>query len=311
MTRYAVVDIGTLKVKTEIASVNRDGTLNRVYNSNNLTCFDVGLEENNGFVQERYIQETIQELKRVKQELGNHKVENFKVISTHAMRRAKNRDQIIAKIKSEIGFEVENISQQQEAELFFIAVMRTFTNTDQKYAVIDVGGGSVQVLIGTPNQLERSHMMHTGAQFLHETYIPDPHSPSSFSTQAHIDKMKEHILMELMPFKPEKGIPLIYGSSIIIDVMKQIQLPLEDHTNSTTHPYITYSPHLANFIQKVLPYTFEQREKQYQDMHKGFIWTIDKGFINAITISNYFQSPYIIPSNANIAQGLIYQLAQN
>jgi exopolyphosphatase/pppGpp-phosphohydrolase len=153
-------------------------------------------------------------------------------------------------------------------------------------------------------------MMQTGAQYLHELYIKNPHEPSSFTTQSNIEEMKNHILRELLPFPPTKKIPLIYGSSMIIDVMKKVKLPLEDNTDSITHPYKIYSKHLTEFIQQVLPYTFEEREKIYGDVQKGFMWAIDKGFLTAVTIAEYLESPYIIPSNANIAQGIVYTMAE-
>jgi exopolyphosphatase/pppGpp-phosphohydrolase len=69
------------------------------------------------------------------------------------MRRAKNKDEIIQRIEKEVGFTVENSAQEQEAELFFLAVMK-----DKEYAVIDVGGGSVQILPGT-----QRHCLHDGS----------------------------------------------------------------------------------------------------------------------------------------------------
>jgi exopolyphosphatase/guanosine-5'-triphosphate,3'-diphosphate pyrophosphatase len=310
---YAVIDIGTLKVKTEVAHLQKDGTLNRIYNSNNLTCFGVGLDENNGNVHEQYLDRTIEELQRIKNLIQGEKkeytVSSYKVVSTHAMRRAKNKEYVLQKIKEQTGFEVENISQEQEAELFFLAVMHSFP-PDKQLAVLDNGGGSCQVLIGTKDKLEKSHMMQTGAQYLHEKFITDPHNINSYTRPEDIEKMKSFILEELMPLKPTYNIPLVYGSSIIINIMQQINLPLEKNEDSPTHPYKTYARHLKEFIYKMLPYSFKEREALYNDVQKGFMWGIDKGFLTTLTIAEYLKSPYIIPSNANIAQGVLCSMSQ-
>ena len=92
--------------------------------------------------------------------------------------------------------------------------------------------------------------------------------------------------------------------------MKHLNLPLDRHCESTAHPYKTYATHLNAFLHEILPLSMEQRETTYKIPQHGFIWGIDKGFINVLTISDYLQSPYIIPSNANIAQGIIYSLAE-
>ena len=150
----SVVDIGTLKVKFLIASATPTGELMELYSSNTLTCFGCEMDKNKGDVLEANLIKTINELKRCKELLKKYNVEKFKVVSTHAMRRAKNKDEIIRRIKKEVGFSVENISQEQEAELFFRAVIRDFPNSLRERAVLDIGGGSVQVLIGNSEKLK-------------------------------------------------------------------------------------------------------------------------------------------------------------
>ncbi|OGZ52985.1 MAG: hypothetical protein A3A29_02060 [Candidatus Ryanbacteria bacterium RIFCSPLOWO2_01_FULL_47_79] len=306
---YGVVDIGTLKVKTEIASVAKSGVLKSIYSSNVLTCFGVGLDEYDGFAQEKYIRQTINELRRIRHELERHDAKKFRVVSTHAMRRAKNRDDILARIRKEAGFEVESISQEDEAELFFKAVMRTFLSNDREYVVIDVGGGSVQVLVGTKKELRRTHMMKTGTVRLHEKFVRNPHDPDSFTTPENIDQMKEEILRELIPLDPGERTPLVYGSSMVIDIMRQIKIQLDPHEDSAAHPYKTYAEHLTEFIWRIQPLSFRAREEQYPLPHH-YSWGLEKAFLNAVTIAAHFESPYIVPSNANIAQGIIFAMAE-
>lgn len=304
---YAVVDIGTLKVKTVIATILPTGDLNIIYSSNNLTCFGCDLDQNNGYVKEEYLGRTIAELQRIKEVFTQYNVKNYRVVSTHAMRRAKNKDAIITRIKDEVGFDVENISQEQEAEFFFNAVMRTFTS-DKDYAIVDVGGGSVQILIGNQRELKQAHMMQTGAIFLHDNFTQNPNVATSYTTTHDIEKMKDVIIEQLLPFKAPKNVPIIYGSSMIIDIMKNINLPLENHADSTIHPYQTYTEHLKNYLESVLPLNYEQREAKYNTGQKGYVWGVDKAFLNIITIAEHLESPYIVPTNANIAQGIIYSM---
>lgn len=303
---YAVIDIGTLKVKFLIASVSVEGDFKQVYFSNELTCFGVGLDENQGNVQEKYIASTIQELLRCKQLLKDYQVDGLRVVSTHAMRRAKNRQEVLDTILRETGFEVENISQDEEAKLFFKGVISGF-ETDKDYAIVDMGGGSVQILVGNRNELKKSHLLQIGAQYLHENFTTNPHLETSFTTEADLEKMRRYILEQLLPLKGIGDLPLVYGSSNIIDVMKAVGVPMEPFNESKTHPYQTYAQYLKNFIKEVLPLNYKQRDEKFH-LQKGYVWGIDKAFLNIITMSEYFPSSHIIPSNANIAWGLIYQM---
>lgn len=303
---YAVVDIGTLKVKCLVVSVSSNGEISEKYSSNTLTCFGSHLVANNGFILEENLVRTITELERCKAILKKYDVGKLKVVSTHAMRRAKNKNEIVERIKKEIGFDVENISQEEEAELFFNAVMRDFPNKED-YVVLDVGGGSVQVLLGNSLRLRDVHTMRSGAQYLHDNFTKMPSDPESFTTAKDIEKMKEHILKQLLPFEREKGAPIIYGSSNIIDLMKEIGLPLDPNEGSSLHPYRTYSEHLEKFIRKMLPLPYSKREKMF-NFQEGYMWGVDKAFLNVVTVAEQLGSPYIIPTNANVARGIIYTL---
>ena len=305
-TNYAVIDIGTLKVKLVIASFSRMGNLIEKYSSNTLTCFGCDMDKNGGVVLEKNIVKTISELKRCKKLLKKYGVKSYRVVSTHAMRRAKNKDEIIKRIKKEVGFDVENISQEMEAELFFNAVLRDFP-PEREYAVLDMGGGSVQIVVGTQTKLKYIHMMQTGAQYLHDNFTKDSSNPKAKTTKEDIEKMKEYILIQLMPLKKISNVPIIYGSTNIIDLMKTIGLPLDPNEGTKSHPYKTYSEHLEKFIQKMLPLPYYKREKLF-NFQWGYMWGVDKAFLNVVILSEHFGSPFIIPSNENIAKGFIYEM---
>lgn len=306
---YAVIDIGTLKVKFLIATPLPSGELKEIYFSNNLTCFGCNMDETQGYVSEKNLENAIQELLRCKRLMKENRVEKYRVVSTHALRNAKNREEVSRKIAERTGFEVENISQHEEALLFFKAVMNGFFDEKKEYAVVDVGGGSVQVLIGNKNDLETVHRMQTGAQFLHEQFTKNPHITDSFTTEEDIEKMRRYILEQLAPLQKDLSTPIVYGSSCIIDLMKATAIPLSSHADSKTHPYQTYAKALDDFIGKVLPLNYGQREAKFP-FQEGYMWGIDKAFLNITTLAKKLKSPYIIPSNANIAQGIVYSMIE-
>ncbi len=306
---YAVIDIGTLKVKLLIAELLPLGEIREIYSSNTLTCFGCDMDKNNGCVFEENLQKTIEEIKRCKELLKKYNVSKTKVVSTHVMRRAQNKEEILKRIWQETGFEVENISQEEEALLFFNAVTADFKNEINEYAIADIGGGSVQILIGNREGILATHTMQTGAQYLHDNFTSDSSNPESFTRPGDIEKMKDYILSQLLPFEEGQSLPLIYGSSNIIDLMKTINLPLEENENSVLHPYKTYAKYLAEFIDKILPLKYRERENKYQ-FQKGYMWGIDKAFLNVVLISEKMKSPCIIPTNANIAKGIVYSMAK-
>jgi exopolyphosphatase/guanosine-5'-triphosphate,3'-diphosphate pyrophosphatase len=301
---YAVIDIGTLKVKFLIASPAPTGQLEKLYSSNTLTCFGCDMVDDN--IIDEYQDRTIAELKRCREKLKEFNVQSFRVVSTHALRRANNRGAVIDRIKRKTDFIVENISSEQEAALFFNAVLRDFPS-EQSYALVDMGGGSMQVVIGRKGTLDQMHLLPIGSATLHEKFTRNSLEENSFNTPEDIERMKDYILEQMVGIKPAHGLPIIYGSSNVIDLMKAIGLPLDDHPESQTHPYKTYAAYLNDFVDNVLPLTFAEREAKYQ-FQRGYMWGIDKAFTNITTLADRLGSPYIIPSNANLAEGLVFSM---
>lgn len=307
LRKYAVIDIGTLKVKFLIAEISSSNELEELHFSNTLTCFGCGLDENEGNVKEENLEKTVEELLKCKEKILEFDVVETRVVSTHALRRARNKEMVTKRIYEKTGFRVENISQEEEANLFFRGVIQDFTS-DQRYAVVDMGGGSVQILIGNKDGLEKTHLMQTGSAYLHENFTNDFDSEESFTTEEDLERMRKYILEQLLPLKGIGDIPIIYGSSNIIDLMKTIGLPLDENPDSHTHPYRTYARYLEEFIQKVLPLNYREREEKYP-FQWGYMWGVDKAFLNIITMAEHFPSSYIIPSNSNLSRGIIYELA--
>lgn len=305
---YGIIDIGTLKVKCLIGSFTLDEGFHEIYSSNVLTCFGCEMDQNDGYILEQNIHKTIEELKRCLTLFNDHHVVKSTIVATHALRRAKNREEITQRIYDETNQEVTIISPEQEALLFFDAVMFDFPH-DRDYVVLDMGGGSVQILVGNPLTLQDTYMIQSGAQFLHDNFTHDSSNPDSFTTQQDHQKIKEYILDTLQTVIPRKGLPLVYGSSNIIDLMKHIDMPLEGYEHSRAHPHKITPHHLQVFISRMLPLPYKKREELYP-FQSGYMWGIDKAFLTVLTVVSHFESPYIIPSNANIAKGLIVKMAK-
>lgn len=233
--RFGVFDIGSLKVKLLIAEKLPNGEFQILHQSNTLTMLGVRVDEKSGQVKPQYLQDTIDELLRCKTLLKQYEVSKVRAVSTHTLRELKQGKQIAKTIKQQTGFSVDIISQQEEAELFFNAVLEDF-KTNEEFALIDVGGGSVQLLIGNKNHLKQSFMLPTGASFLHDKFIGETTSSDTPSPEQ-ISKIRQYIQGQLATLPTNLNIPLIYGSSCIIDVFKTLNLPLKDYSNSPSHPH--------------------------------------------------------------------------
>ncbi len=308
--KVGVIDIGTLKVKLQIADISPSGQFETTYQSNTLTRLGAQMVDNKPVTE--YLRDTIKELKRCQKVLEAQDIKKIRVVSTHALREMGQTGlDIIATIKKKTGFEVEIISQEEEANLFFQAVIKDF-KTNQDFTIVDVGGGSVQVLIGNKNELKHVALLKTGAAYLGDRFSPR-HEASDNPTREEIRQMQEYIMEQLAEIPAGIKTPVIYGSSCIIDVFKSMKVKLEDYSDSPTHPYKTSVKELETFLDQVIPMPYQERADKYPLYlnnvgQKYYMWGIDKALLNILSICQKEQSPYVIPTNANINNGLILSL---
>jgi exopolyphosphatase/guanosine-5'-triphosphate,3'-diphosphate pyrophosphatase len=79
-----------------------------------------------------------------------HGVREVRVVGTAAVREAANRDELCAAVQSACGVQVEVLTDEQEAELAFAGALATLASPPTgTIGVIDVGGGSCELVTGT------------------------------------------------------------------------------------------------------------------------------------------------------------------
>jgi exopolyphosphatase/guanosine-5'-triphosphate,3'-diphosphate pyrophosphatase len=107
--------------------------------------------------------------------LGVQKIIAF---GTSALRDAKNRTEIIEEVLRTTGIELRCISGEEEAELTFFGAVAGMAEVPEPFTVIDIGGGSTEIIMGTATEVERSVSINIGSVRLTERFFttlpPDP-----------------------------------------------------------------------------------------------------------------------------------------
>jgi exopolyphosphatase / guanosine-5'-triphosphate,3'-diphosphate pyrophosphatase len=96
--------------------------------------------------------------------------EQVHAIATSAIRDATNRDEFIAQAEQETGLEIEVLSARDEAYYGYVAAINTSTLTDG--AVVDLGGGSMQLVQVADRRPLAMESFPLGAVRLTERFLP-------------------------------------------------------------------------------------------------------------------------------------------
>src|SRR4051812_31420630 len=84
-------------------------------------------------------------------------------VATSAVREAENADVFLARARNEAGVDVDVISGTEEARLIHLGVLQAVPVFDRRLVLIDIGGGSTEVLVGEHGEILTSGSLKLGA----------------------------------------------------------------------------------------------------------------------------------------------------
>ena len=112
---------------------------------------------------------------------GRLHVEQLQVIATSAVREAANRDHFLERVRQQLGVEVEVIPAALEGELSYASAARHFDLSGINAAVVDLGGGSAEIIFAAKGIIEDIHSLPIGSVRLTEALIgSDPVTERDF-----------------------------------------------------------------------------------------------------------------------------------
>ncbi len=112
-----------------------------------------GLEQS-GLINRQSIARVILAINEAKEQI-DFTSDTVKAVTTEALRRAKNSDEVLLQIKKETGVAFEIISGEEEARLTLLAVKHRLTKlqyASDSFILIDIGGGSTEIIFHYENE---------------------------------------------------------------------------------------------------------------------------------------------------------------
>ncbi|HEY5155011.1 MAG TPA: Ppx/GppA phosphatase family protein [Acidimicrobiales bacterium] len=159
-------------------------------------------------------------------------------VATSAVREAENADTFIERARREAGVEVEVISGVEEARLIQLGILQAVPVFDRRLLLIDIGGGSTEVLVGERGETLAVRSFKLGAIRLTRRFFK--------SERLHpgaVDACRRHVAAMLAPMArgvERLGFDVAVGSSGTIEAIAQLAnaarpdaAPLRSLTNAT------------------------------------------------------------------------------
>jgi exopolyphosphatase/guanosine-5'-triphosphate,3'-diphosphate pyrophosphatase len=157
---FAAVDLGSNSFRLHIGV--HDGERIRIVNSaREPVRLGAGLD-GRGNLTQRAIQNALACLHRFSQVLNATPLSAVRVVATNTVRVAKNASSFVPLFEKAIGYPIEVISGEEEGRLIYMGVASTLNAPSERRLVIDIGGGSTELVLGHGSDIEEVESFSIG-----------------------------------------------------------------------------------------------------------------------------------------------------
>jgi exopolyphosphatase / guanosine-5'-triphosphate,3'-diphosphate pyrophosphatase len=193
MPRYAAIDIGSNSVRMMAAEVTPQETRilaeDRQVTRLGESVFQAGK------VSAEALNSLCATLARMAAVYQNFDVLGVRAVATSAVRDAGNQEEFIERVSAALGTPVEIISGQEEARLIHLGVEARWPRPKERTLIIDVGGGSAELIVSQAGEIVDATSRPLGAVRLKELFLTaDPPTASDLLS------LDQYIEEKLAPF---------------------------------------------------------------------------------------------------------------
>jgi exopolyphosphatase/guanosine-5'-triphosphate,3'-diphosphate pyrophosphatase len=184
---------------------------------------------------------------------------DVRAIATSASRRALNASTFYARVAAETGFRVEVISGEEEARLTWLGARAGLAIPSGPLAVIDLGGGSTEVVIGEEHLIGARVSLEVGSVRLTERFLPPQEGgrvrpQDLYQLRAYVEKTLGSLVVPVAP----RTVLAVAGSATTLGAM---ELGLETWDRERVHGMRLTRAALRRWIDRLLEADAVQRRQ--------------------------------------------------
>lgn len=225
-------------------------------------------------------------------------------IGTEALRRAPNAQDFLTPAGKILETPVEVINGDREAALTFLAAERSFPEVaSANTIVIDIGGGSTEIIVARAGRMEFRRSLPIGSVRLTERHIrSDP------ATAAEIDAVMGEVAAQLAAIPFPGGPPSLIGTAGTVTTLAAMSLGLASYDAQLVHGHRLTLPALDEQISRLRTSTQVEREKM-PGLDPKRADVILAGACILKTIAGHARVAEILVSDRGIRWGLWFEKA--
>ncbi|MQY63306.1 MAG: Ppx/GppA family phosphatase [Calditrichaeota bacterium] len=236
--------------------------------------------------------------------IESYNCRRVRCVATSAFREAANRALLFQRIRAATGYDLVKLGGREEAELVLRAVQHEFPCPDGNRIVVDVGGGSTEVIIEEEGCQAAVESLSLGSVRLTERWFHhDPPSPEDLSSAAQdIDKILDGVEW-LQAVETMVGV----GGTATTFVAMDLELQRYDHDR--VHGATLTAPTLQQILARCTALPLIERLK-LPGLHPGRAEVIIAGGLILRAVMHRFNLDRLTVSDRGLRWGVVLELVE-
>ncbi|MFK8016988.1 MAG: exopolyphosphatase [Gammaproteobacteria bacterium] len=167
----AAVDLGSNSFHMIVARVEA-GRLHVLDRLREMVRLAAGLDDAGNLTEDRQVA-ALECLERFGERLRAFEAQDVRAAGTNTLRKAKNGKAFLKRAGRALGHPIDIVSGQEEARLIYLGAINTAPSTDGRRLVLDIGGGSTEIIVGQHDEPKTLYSLFMGCVSVSKTFFPD------------------------------------------------------------------------------------------------------------------------------------------
>lgn len=217
----AAIDVGTNSIHMVVARIQPELPAFTIIAREKATVRLGDFCKKTGHLSPEAMDRAIEALRRCQDVAKTLNAEQVIAVATSAVREAPNGQAFLQRVEDELGLWVNLISGPEEARRIYLGVLSGMNFNSQPHIIVDIGGGSTELILGDGHEPRTLSSTKVGAvRLTAERITTDPISSIEFeSLQAYIRGMLERSIEDLRAHLKPGERPRMVGTSGTIETL--------------------------------------------------------------------------------------------
>ncbi len=300
----AAIDCGTNSIRLLIAEAGPDGGLRELDRRMEIVRLGQGVDATGTFHPDalaRTLAATDSYAEAVR--AAGVPLDRIRFVATSASRDAQNRDEFFAGVNDRLGVTPDIISGDEEARLSFAGAVSGVDAGSGSALVMDIGGGSTELILGSGGEVEQAVSLDVGSVRLTERFLKaNPTPPQGRAdAEAYVDALLDDCGVDLARAQTWIGVA---GT---MTTLAGVYLGLETYDRLRVHGAMLSVPGITVLLDQLASLTVAQI-KAIPSMHPGRADVITGGALVASRVAQRVSVSELVISESDILDGIALHL---